>query len=597
MRRGKIAQRKRKFAGMFSVIVNLRRMISPRLKWLGVGMILMMVLGALLELTGLGLIFPVIAVLAEPELLQSNCFLAAFYDFLSPGSERDFLLLSSILILCFYLLKACYLFLMTYCQAGFSGAVTMFVADRIFRNYMNAPYSRHLEGRSSDFVNKLTILQHHFRASFIMPLLYVLSESFVVLGIVGVMFVLVPELACSVILAGGVFFCICWLPLKKLVEVCGAQTIETSAGILAAVHDAIGGIKILKLRNASGYFAEKHREMQLRYNRAYKRMMAYTNLPRFAVEAFSVALAMGLMLTLVYRGVPSSEIVIYGSVFVAAVFRLLPSYTRIQHNLLVLRQNLHLFEMICREWDQTENLQESSGPAGKAPADNSPESSFPGEEIHFEKELRMDSVDFAYPARNEFVLKNFSMVLHPRETVALVGTTGRGKSTLADLLMGFLKPLSGSVTADGKDIFRHLSSWRAKIGYVPQSIFLLDDTILRNIAFAVPDSEIDLERVREVMALAQISDFVESLPLGLHTPVGEGGCRLSGGQRQRIAIARALYFSPELLILDEATSALDDETEKAFIDAIALLKGRLTILMIAHRQSSLRHCDRTISLE
>ena len=305
-------------------------------------------------------------------------------------------------------------------------------------------------------------------------------------------------------------------------------------------------------------------------------------LPRFSLEVFVVAAAGGMIAVLTWMGMPSSRLILYAAFFLAAMFRLIPSISRMQYNLILVRGMLYVFERL--------NSDLNSIPAENIlPAPDAPE-------LRFERELAVEHVTFRYGPDRPAVLEDFSMSVKRLECVAVVGPTGGGKSTLIDLVMGFLKPESGCVTVDGTDIRENLHSWRGRIGYVPQNICIFDDTVRANVAFGVEPEQIDDARVRKALELAQIADFVESLPEKLNTRLGEFGARISGGQKQRIAIARALYTEPELLILDEATSALDDDTEAALIDALNSLKGKLTILMIAHRAGSIRHCDRRIEL-
>ena len=270
-------------------------------------------------------------------------------------------------------------------------------------------------------------------------------------------------------------------------------------------------------------------------------------LPRFSLEVFVVAAAGGLVAVLTWMGIPSSRLILYAAFFLAAMFRLIPSVSRMQYNLILVRGMLYVFERLCDD-------------IGTIPAENIlPAPDAP--DVHFEHELNVEHVTFRYAPDRPAVFEDFSMSVKRLECVAVVGPTGSGKSTLIDLVMGFLKPESGRVTVDGADIRSNLRSWRGRIGYVPQDICLFDDTVRANVAFGVEPGRIDDARVKKALELAQIADFVESLPDKLNTRLGEFGARISGGQKQRIAIARALYSGPELLILDEATSALDDDTE------------------------------------
>jgi len=268
------------------------------------------------------------------------------------------------------------------------------------------------------------------------------------------------------------------------------------------------------------------------------------------------------------------------SLLIAAMSRLLPSFSRIHYNLVRVIQNRFSFDSVF-EWLnlETEVLDREAA-------------------LTLNERIEVQGIDFSYPERAVPVFRDFSLTIPVRSSVAITGVTGGGKSTLADILLGLLVPQRGGVFADGRNIRENLGAWRSKIGFVPQYIHLLDDTILNNVAFGACDgTDADLARTESVLRMAQLWDFVSSLPDGLFTVIGENGVRLSGGQRQRIGIARALYGAPELLIMDEATSALDDGTERALVDALEALRGRLTIVIIAHRLSTVEKCDIRVRIE
>ena len=275
--------------------------------------------------------------------------------------------------------------------------------------------------------------------------------------------------------------------------------------------------------------------------------------------------------------VPHGTILLSFSLLLAAMSRMLPACSRINYNFTVIRQNLAAAQTVF------DALQ------------TPPEQVTGTTSLTFEKEITVEDITFGYRSGTP-VLKNFSMTIPRLSSVALTGTTGSGKSTLVDLILGLLKPESGTIKTDGRNIEENLSSWRQKIGYVPQFIFLRDSSIRENIAFGVPPEEIDDEKIWKSLQMAQLDSFVRMLPEQLESFVGDNGIKLSGGQRQRIGIARALYREPEILLLDEATSALDNETEQAFVDALKTLHGQLTIVMIAHRLSTVAHCDISVDL-
>jgi len=305
-------------------------------------------------------------------------------------------------------------------------------------------------------------------------------------------------------------------------------------------------------------------------------------LPRFSIEALVVTLGMGTLVMFIYSGMSMGSILLTLSLLAVSMIRLMPSMSRIQYNLALVRQTVFSFDEIFK--DLTSIPQENKNPAASA--------------VTLKDRIRLDEITFAYETDSgKNIFENYSLEIPCRASVAIVGPTGCGKTTLVDIILGLLKPDSGAVLVDGRNIEENLASWQKSIGYVPQSIFLTDNSIRSNVAFAVEETRIDDERIRECLKIAQILDFIESLPEGINTKIGERGVRFSGGQRQRIGIARALYHNPEVLVLDEATAALDNETEKAFVDAIKTLHGKLTIIMIAHRLSSTKNCDTVIQIE
>jgi ABC-type multidrug transport system fused ATPase/permease subunit len=289
---------------------------------------------------------------------------------------------------------------------------------------------------------------------------------------------------------------------------------------------------------------------------------------------------MGTLAVFILMGIPSASIVMSLSLFAVAMLRLMPAFSRVQYYLATIKHSDCTFEEIYNDLTQVKTeLKDSDLPP-----------------LKLEKSIKIKDLSFAYEKTNK-IFDGFNVEIPRLSSVAFIGPTGCGKTTVVDILLGLLKPDSGKILVDGRDIEENLASWQKSIGYVPQFIYLTDDSIKANVAFGVLADEIDNECVRECLKTAQILDFIESLPDGVDTLVGERGVRLSGGQRQRIGIARALYHNPEILILDEATSALDNETEKAFVDALGALKGKLTMIIIAHRLSTVENCDIKIKLK
>lgn len=566
---------------MLKFLREIRQTLPPAYKYAAAGLAAMMVVSALLELAALALVMPVASALAAPELLESNRWLHAFYDLVKPSSRETFLLQSVAVLTLFFVVKNVFGFVLTKCQNRFCRDLSVNLAGRLYRTYMRADYTFHLEHGASELIGRIMQMRE-VAEILLMPSLVALSESVVFLSILVVIFVLVPKIALVSFLICGTVVLVFHKLFKRVLDATSKKLFAANGESTRTMNQSFAAIREVKLTGTEAYFGRRLEQAQFNIVNAVKIRHDLGQLPRFSLEVFVVAAAGGLVAVLTWMGMPSSRLILYAAFFLAAMFRLIPSVSRMQYNLILVRGMLYVFERLSGDLNTI--------PAEKVlPAPDAPE-------VHFEHELRMEHVTFRYAPDRPAVFEDFSMSVKRLECVAVVGPTGSGKSTLIDLIMGFLKPESGCVTADGVDVRTNLHSWRGRIGYVPQSICLFDDTIRANVAFGVEPDRIDDARVRKTLEMAQIADFVESLPDKLNTRLGEFGAHISGGQKQRIAIARALYSEPELLILDEATSALDDDTETALIDALNSLKGKLTILMIAHRAGSIRHCDRRIEL-
>ena len=341
--------------------------------------------------------------------------------------------------------------------------------------------------------------------------------------------------------------------------------------------DGLRAIREVKVNGKMDFFINRTRESRKMVARYWTYLYAAGQIPRLWLESAAIFQVMLFFILMLCFNVPQGTILLTFSLLIAAMSRMLPACSRINYNITVIKQNSAATFSVLDDLDI-----EPENPGNASP-------------LEFEKEISIENVSFGYTP-DKTVIKNFSLTIPRLASVAFTGSTGCGKSTLIDLILGLLKPDAGIIKVDGRNIEENLASWREKIGYVPQFIYLRDTSIRENVAFGIPPEEIDDEKVISCLKMAQLESFVNSLPEKLESFVGDNGIQLSGGQRQRIGIARALYRNPEVLILDEATSALDNDTEKAFIDALKMLHGKITILMIAHRLTTVAHCDMNIHL-
>ena len=567
---------------MADLLKKLRIFLPPELKWQAVALLLLMVVSAVLELAGLALLMPAVMAFTEPQALQDGTSVfSRSYHWTHAGSPAQFVYLCADGIVLFYLFKNWIAILQIKAQSAFAMHLSNNIATRLFDRYIRIPYQVCTGLERSSLTLRIN-RAHEFASELILPLLFVWTELCVFFMIGITLFVLEPLIACFITIAALTAFFLFYLPVKRRISQYGKENHEAAEDLFSLLAQVFGSLEMIRLTRTRQFFAERFRNIQNVRSLAQKRSSDCGQRPRFAMESFGVILLMGICVLFVLSGKTFSGSTAASAIFFAASFvRLMPGISRIQYNMLHVRTYRHLFDVLFR--DLTDFPQETEKPEN-------------GPEIPFNDRLKVEKITFRYQAESPPVLEHFSMELGRYESVAVTGITGAGKSTAAALIAGFLTPEKGNITVDGADIRDNLSAWQKQIGYVPQQIHLLKDSIAENVAFGVEPDKIDRKKVEDCLQTAQLLDFVLSLPDGLDTKIGESGARLSGGQRQRLAIARALYRDPALLILDEATSALDCETENTFIDALHALHGKTAILMIAHRPESIRSCDRVVKI-
>ena len=344
-------------------------------------------------------------------------------------------------------------------------------------------------------------------------------------------------------------------------------------------------IKEIKIGAKEDYFIEEYAKCGNGYVNAVQKYNLFNSTPRLLIETVCIAGLIGYLLVMIVSGTKLTDIMPVLSAFVAAAVRLLPSANRINNYL----TNVSYFQPFLN--NVSENLQEEIHDTSVSYEAGNVERRLLTEKLPVRESIELKNITFRYPNTEQYIFKNASLSIPVGKSVGIVGTSGAGKTTIVDILLGLLHPEEGEILADGKDVMASYDGWLKNIGYIPQTIFMLDSTIRKNVAFGIPDEQIDDEKVRTALSEAQLTEHVESLPDKWETAIGERGIRLSGGQRQRIGIARALYEDPEVLVLDEATSALDNETEKAIMDSINHLHGKKTLIIIAHRLQTIEQCD------
>lgn len=561
-----------------SLLSKLGYIFDKRDKWKIALLTAAIVVGSFLELLAVMVFVPFIEVLQNQGTIQEKWYLKAVFDLFGFHSNKSFLVLISVGIIGIYVVKNVYLILEKDYIFRFSYNTQMKLSTRLLGAYMKEPYTFHLN-------HNIAILQrslHEDTSRFMQVILYSL-ELLAELAVSGVLviYLLVVSKSITIIVLGflAVFVGGFLMISRKYSKRLGFENQGYQGKIFQWMNQALGGIKEIKILERESYFTDEFRKYWKKYARGLRIARTISILPKYTVEAVSMTgLLIAVIVKLLFGEADSVYFISQLAAFAVAAMRLMPSVGRINEHASNMLYALPSVELVYHDLVGIEGLVSN-------------EEKERIRDWRLQKEIQVQGVSYHYPDTEEWVLDNVSLTIRKGTTVAFIGSTGSGKTTMVDIILGLLTPVQGAVLADGINVHEHPKTFHAQVGYIPQTIYLSDDTIRNNIAFGLREEEISEEAVRAAVEKAQLREFIESLPHGLDTIVGDRGVRLSGGQRQRIGIARALYHDPEILVLDEATSALDNETESAVMEAIEHLQGMKTMLIIAHRLTTIRHVD------
>jgi ABC-type multidrug transport system fused ATPase/permease subunit len=568
---------------LFSKMLSLLTFPERRAAAVLVGL---MFVGMLLEALGVGLVIPAIALMTQSNLAQDYPQLESVFHSFKHLTRAQLIQTAMIVLVVIYLLKNAFLAFLAWRQAKFTNAVQVQLSKRLFSLYMAQPYAFHLQRNSAQLIRNVSSEVGMFSDA-IANASMVLAESLVLVGIASLLLVIEPLGTLLVVVVLGSAAWIFYRIIRQRILIWGGARQYHDGMRIQHLQQGLGGVKDAKLLGREEEFLKQYGQHTTESARANRLRVTVSQLPRLWLEWLAAVGLAALVLVMLAQGRDVESILPTVGLFAAAAFRLMPSVNRILSSMQTLRYNQPSITTLHNELkllaENVDNLdsQEQRG----------------GSLLSFQNELRADNVSYAYAGSASRAIDEVSLHIAAGESVGIVGPSGSGKSTLVDLLLGLLVPDSGGICVDSEDIHAHLRAWQDKIGYVPQSIYLTDDTLCRNIAFGLPDGQIDQRAVRKALAAAQLDEFVAGLPNGFSTIVGERGVRLSGGQRQRIGIARALYHDPQVLVLDEATSSLDTATERGVMRAVNALRGDKTVLIVAHRLSTVEKCNRIYRLE
>lgn len=546
--------------------------------------IVLMFVGALLEACSIGLVIPLIETLLNPEKVTGEGYLGDLYRFLGMQSISQFTVLMLLSIIAAFALKNIFLYFQNVVQLKFVYTNQFATSRRMMINFMQRPYEYYLNADTSVIQRSITSDVNNMYG-LILACLQLTSEVIMFTILVIVLMTRDPMMILTV---AALLLAVLWIVkcvLKPIMKRAGEENQDYYSGLYKWIDQSVMGIKEIKIANRESYFINEYAKCGAGYVNAVQKYNIYNATPRLLIETVCIA---GLILYLILQilsGREMTEMITQIGVFAVAAMRLLPSANRINNYL----TSISYFEPFFM--GVSDNLQEEIHDENINYDAAVYQAKRQVEKLPVHEKIELKNIVYRYPNSDALIFDHADMEIPVGSSVGVVGTSGAGKTTIIDIMLGLLKLQEGSILADGVEVREHYEGWLRNIGYIPQSIFMIDSSIRKNVAFGVPDEEIDDAKVWQALEEAQLDEFVRSLPGGLDTGIGERGIRISGGQKQRIGIARALFEDPEVLVLDEATSALDNETEAAIMDSINRLQGRKTLIIIAHRLQTIAKCD------
>ena len=542
----------------------------------------MMIIGALIQTAGVGMLVSVVNIVIDPVKSASSQAAQIFYNVIGKSPEDGYHIFQyfvmSFMIFVF-IVKNLYLYVQQKAMYAFVYRNQFSTSERMMRNFVRKDYEYYLNADTAVVQRSITSDVNNMYA-LILSILQLISDGFVSFCVC--IFCLIQSGLMTIILA-AVLIILLWIIKKKLKPVmykAGKDNQDYYSGLFKWISQSVLGIKEVKIFGREKYFVDSYNECGDGYVNAVQKYSLYNSIPKLLIEAVCVAVMMIYMIVMIAIGRDPESLMSDFATLAAAALVLLPAVNRINNQI----NAMAYFEPFLM--NVSDNLQDDID-------DENTDMAFAAdvEKLDLHKSITFEGITYSYPGSDVKILDKADFEIPIGSSIGIVGTTGAGKSTLVDILLGLLKPQAGVIKADGADIKDNYRSFLKNVGYIPQMIFMLDDTIRNNVAFGIPASEQSEERIWEALKEAALDDFVRGLPEGLDTGIGERGIRISGGQRQRIGIARALYADPEVLVLDEATSALDNETENLIMESINRFMGRKTLVIIAHRLQTIEKCD------
>ena len=549
--------------------------LDNKQKFQGAFLFLLILLAMVFETMGIALIVPFLSLIMDPEGLSKY---PAIKDFLfSYGnlSHTQIVVIAAIFMSTIFAIKSIYLTYKNWMQSKFVYALWSSLSQRLFFDYLHRPYLFHLQVNSAKLMQNIEREVTGFTI-LLVNALTLMTELLVIVGLGALMFYVDIQAAIIIIILFSIYGGFMFFYYRNRLLVLGLKRQNFEGEARKSAQEGFGGIKEIKLFGVENYFINQYKKPIEELISVNTKHQLSLEIPRIWIEFFVIFIFSVLMVLMMYQDLNIIGLIPTLGMFAAIAFRVMPSVSRTLHSIQEVKYYSPSFKILNDEFSLVKDTNIVSSDAGL---------------FEFNKEISINGVSYTYDGSNKKILNNVSAIIPKGSLVGFVGSSGAGKSTLLDVLLGLIFPDKGSIKVDGIDIASNINGWQKSIGYVPQAVYLTDSTIKSNIAFGMDESSIDYQLLKNAIKSAQLQEFIDSLPDGTETFVGERGVKLSGGQRQRIGIARALYNNPEVLVLDEASSALDINTEGRFLETIKSLSGYKTIVFVTHRESVMKFCD------
>lgn len=570
-----------------SMLQKISYMFDKKQKRQMAGLAVLILIGGVLETLGVSMMLPVVQVIMDPDSFMANKYVSRIIAFLHIESGKQLIIVMLAALIALFVIKNAYLLFQTYVQNTFVTRNRNRMISRVMREFLNRPYEEYL-GADIPTVFRLTDSDIPNAFQLILEMIQMLTEIVVSVFICCALVIVSPAMSIFIVVIFLGMTLMITKVLKPRLNEIGRKNQAIQSRIAKWRIQSIYGLKDVKVLHREEFFVRNYYESGAVGANVARNYAVLNNLPRLLIETVFIAAMLLFIMIYMLRGGDITVLIPQISAFAVAAIRVMPGTSRINTYLSQIAYSQPCLDYLYENLTAEMKADVNGSVTGLAAGDQDQAARKP---LELNDKIVLDHISFTYPNTEKPIFTDAHMEVKKGQSVGIMGPSGAGKSTIVDILLGLLHAQEGTITCDGINIFDDYPSWLGKIGYIPQAIYLVDESIRDNIAFGIDADKIDDKRIWEVLEEAQLKEFVEELPEGLETTIGDRGVRISGGQRQRLGIARALYHNPEILVFDEATSALDGETEKAVMDAVNSFHGRKTMVIIAHRLNTIAKCD------